>query len=258
VKNRAVSGGTKRLSEFLRGRACNMAFQPIAVIETGKIFGFDALLMGSHGSNPRSPRFLFHQEDYPGESLLRLDAAYIGSALRQGRELAQDCRLFINIHFATLHYLSLYLDSFKCLLDDLDVNPSHIVFEISEKNDLCRAMAMEVYLREFVKLGIQVAVEDIGANFNWIHHMLYVKPSYLRVDRSITGNLDASRRKQALLRSLNMMANSLGMHLMVEGLGSPKQSRLMTEIGITYGQGPHFGNPHPAESWVNQLLSRGR
>lgn len=244
--------GTDDLNKLLQGRLCTMAFQPIVELRTEKIYGFEALLRGSNGTNLQSPGFLFNQEGYlDKECHLRLDTACIGSALRSGRELAKKHFLFINIHFATLHHLSLNLDSFTHLLDELGINPEHIVFEISEKTDSSRASEAEKYLREFVRLGIQVAIDDIGASFNWIHHMLGVKPLYLKVDKAIIDNIDISRRKQALLKSLNLMADSMGIHLITEGVESFGQSQCMNEIGIGFAQGFWLGHPYPAETWMN-------
>jgi EAL domain-containing protein (putative c-di-GMP-specific phosphodiesterase class I) len=253
MKNRIGISRTDDLNKLLQGRLCTMAFQPIVELRNKKIYGFEALLRGSNGTNLQSPGFLFNQEGYlDKECLLRLDTACIGSALRSGRELAKKHRLFINIHFATLHYLSLHIDSFMRLLNELDINPENIVFEISERTDVCCAAEIEIYLREFVRLGMQIAIDDIGASFNWIHHMLRVKPSYLKVDKAVIDNINISRRKQALLKSLNLMANSMAMHLIVEGVESLGQAQLLNETGITFAQGFWLGQPHPIETWMKK------
>ena len=258
MKNRIGISRTDDLNKLLQGRLCTMAFQPIVELRTKNIYGFEALLRGSNGTNLQSPGFLFNQEGYlDKECLLRLDTACIGSALRSGRELAKKHCLFLNVHFATLHYLSLHLDSFTRLLDELDINPANIVFEISERTDIRCVAEMEIYLRKFVRLGMQIAIDDIGASFNWIHHMLYVKPSYLKVDKAIIDNIDISRRKQALLRSLDLMANSMGMHLIVEGVENLRQSQLLNETGIAFAQGFRLGQPHPAETWIKNEKNGG-
>ena len=252
MKNSIGISSTDDVNKLLQGRLCTMAFQPIVELHTEEIYGFEALLRGSNGTNLQSPGFLFNQEGYlDKECLLRLDTACIGSALRSGRELAQKHCLFINIHFATLRYLSLHLDSFTRLLDELDINPANIVFEISERTDLNCVTEIEKYLREFVRLGMQIAIDDTGASFNWIHHMLRVKPTYLKVDKAVIDNIDISRRKQALVKSLNLMANSMGMHLIVEGVESLRQLQLLNETGIAFAQGFWLGHPHPAETWMN-------
>ncbi len=216
-----------------------------------KFTGFEALLRGSNGTSLPNPDILFNQEGYlDNEMLLRLDMACVGSALRSGRELAKTHRLFINIHFSTLQSLFGHLDSFSSLLRDLDINPENLVFEISEKTDLACAVDVEKYLREFVKLGIQVAIDDIGGSFNWLHNMLDIKPSYLKVDKSFIHDIDTSRRKHALVQSLHVMSGTMGLHLIAEGIENPGQVTVLNNIGVGFAQGFWFGKPQAAETWL--------
>jgi len=239
------------LGDLLHSGLCTMAFQPIFKLPTEKIYGFEALLRGTNGTPLPNPDMLFNQEGYlDNEMLLWLDTACVGSALRSGRELAKTHCLFINIRFSTLQSLSCYLDSFSSLLRDLDINPENLVFEISEKTDLASAVDVEKYLRKFVKLGIQVAIDDIGGSFNWLHNMLDIKPSYLKVDKSFIHDIDTSRRKHALVQSLHVMSGTMGLHLIAEGIENPGQVAVLNNIGVGFAQGFWFGKPQAAETWL--------
>jgi EAL domain-containing protein (putative c-di-GMP-specific phosphodiesterase class I) len=251
MKNKLGISRTDDVNDLLKSGLCTMAFQPILELQSEKIFGFEALLRGSNGTSLPNPDILFNREGYlENDVLLRLDAACIGSALRSGRELAKKHRLFINIHFSTLQYLSLHLDSFLCLLNELDINPENIVFEVSEKTDLSCAVNIEKYLRDFVKLGIQVAIDDIGGSFNWLHNMLDIKPSYLKVDKSFIHDIDSSRRKHALVQSLHVMSGTMGLHIIAEGIENPGQLKVLNSIGVTFAQGFWFGKPEAADKWL--------
>ena len=242
---------TDDLNDLLKSGLCSMVFQPIFELPSEKIYGFESLLRGSNGTSLPNPDVLFKREGYlDNEILLRLDTACVGSALRSGRKLARSHRLFINIHFSTLQALSLYLDSFSSLLKNLDINPENIVFEISEKTDLSCAADVEKHLREFVKLGIQVAIDDIGGSFNWLHKMLDIKPSYLKVDKSFIHDIDISRRKHALLQSFHVMSGTMGLHIVAEGIENPRQVQVLNSIGVTLAQGSWYGRPHAAERWL--------
>ena len=244
---------TDDLNELLKSGLCSMAFQPIFELQSEKIYGFESLLRGSNGTSLPNPDILFNREGYlDNEILLRLDTACIGSALRSGRELAKTHRLFINVHFSTLQYLSLHLDSFLYLLKNLDINPENIVFEVSEKTDLSSAVDVEKYLREFVKLGIQVAIDDIGGSFIWLHNMLNINPSYLKVDKSFIHDINTSRRKHALVQSLHVMSGTMGLHIIAEGIENPGQLQVLNSIGVTFAQGFWFGKPEAAEKWLRR------
>ena len=243
---------TDDLNELLHSGLCTMAYQPILELKTKKTYGFEALLRGSNGTPLPNPDSLFNNGHLPPEVLLRLDMACVGSALRSGRELAKTHHLFINIHSFTLYHLSLNLGSFAGILEELHIDPERIIFEISERTDLSCVPEVEKNLREFMKLGIQAAIDDIGASFNWLHHMLNTMPAFLKVDRSFIHDIIASRRKQALVRSLNLMSGAMGLRLVAEGVEDQQQAQMLGEIGVAFAQGYLFGRPQPAESWVKK------
>jgi len=240
------------LKEILYAGTCNMVYQPILELRSKKIYGYEALLRGMGGVELPSPEHLFSNGYLPADILVKLDMCCVGSSLRAGSELAKEGRLFINIHAATLCQLALNLEAFKNLLAELGIRPEKIVFEISERTDLRCAPEVEKNLREFVSLGIRIAIDDIGSSFNWLHHMLDTRPSYLKVDKAFISDCNASRRKQALVRSLNMMAGTMGLQLVAEGIENARQAALLSDIGVSLVQGYWFGRPQPAYVWTGK------
>ena len=251
MEEKFAFGKDADLQELLETGPCTMAFQPILEIPSGKVHGFEALLRGSNGTSFPAPDRFFNWPGYlENEVLLRLDTACVGSALRSGRDLAKKHRLFINIHFHTLRHLSDHIPSFVRLLDRLDISPSHIVFELSEETDPSVFADVEHYLVGFIELGVEVAIDDIDGSFDWVHHMLAAKPSYLKVDRSLIHDIDVSRKKHALVKSLNTMSTAVGLHLIAEGIEHEGQVKAMREIGVVFAQGFWYGRPSEAKAWL--------
>ncbi len=241
------------LDELLCRGMCTMAYQPIFELASGEVYGFEALLRGSNGIEVPCPDAFFNHKGYvDNDVLLKLDISCIGSALRTGTRLAKEHRLFINIHASTLNYLSRNLKAFLGLLDELAIDTHSIVLEISERTDLVFASDIEKNLRALVKLGIEVAIDDIGASFNWLHHMLNTRPIYLKVDKAYICDINVSTRKQALVRSLHLMCHAMGLKLIAEGIENSEQLRMLNAIGISFAQGFWFGRPGPAEEWIRR------
>ena len=238
------------LREVLNSAACTMAFQPIREIGTGKFFGYEALFRGVEGIVLPEPELVFKRGYLREELLLKLDMCCIGSALSAGRHLAQQTRLFVNIHAATLAQLALHSNAFIDLLSTLDIPPENIVFELSEQTDLRSAGDVALNIRRFTRLGAEIAIDDIGSSFSWLHHMLHIRPGYLKVDKSFITELTTSRRKQALVKSLSLMAGTMGLQLIAEGIESAEQALLLGQMGVGLAQGFFFGRPEPAHRWV--------
>ncbi|HYA32354.1 MAG TPA: EAL domain-containing protein [Thermodesulfovibrionales bacterium] len=247
------SGKKDEAAELFCKGSCTMEYQPILELGSGKTFGFEALLRGMNGTPVPFPEPLFSAEAQRSDgNLLRLDLSCVGSALRHGRELSRDHTLFINAYAQTLQYLSCNVSLLVQLLTELGIDPRKIVFEISEKTDLAFARNVEKSLCSLVELGVHVAIDDIGGSFNWLHHMLNMKPAFLKVDKAFIYDIHLSKRKQALVRSLNLMCQAMGLQVIAEGIEGPKQLQFLNEIGVAYAQGFWFGNPGAAGPWVKK------
>ncbi len=239
-----------RMAPLLQG-VFTMVFQPIVETQTGKIMGFEALMRGTRLSPTESPERLFSEKGRP-DDLLQLDIGCIGSALRSGSALAPNYRIFINAHSVTLRELAMNFDAFLKFLEGLGINPDRIVFEISEKTDYASASAIQGYLVEFIKSGIRIAIDDVGASFKWLHHMLHTKPTYLKVDRSYIHEINMSTRKQALVRSLHLMCREMGLKVIAEGIESHEQLCMLKAIGVPFAQGFWFGRPEAVDGWIGK------
>lgn len=247
------SGNKDEGAELLYKGPCTMEYQPILDLGSGKTFGFEALLRGMNGTPVPFPEPLFSAEAQRSDGdLLRLDLSCVGSALRHGRELSRDHSLFINVYAQTLQYLSHNVSLLSQLLVELGIDPGKVIFEISEKTDLTFARDIEKSLCSLVELGVHVAIDDIGGSFNWLHHMLNTKPSFLKVDKAFIYDIHLSKRKQALVRSLNLMCQAMGLQVIAEGIESPRQLQSLNEIGVAYAQGFWLGTPGAAARWVKK------
>jgi EAL domain-containing protein (putative c-di-GMP-specific phosphodiesterase class I) len=239
------------VAELLSRGACDMAFQSIRDLKSGRVYGYEALLRGINGIPLPCPESVFGRNTYLSEEiLLRLDIACIGSALRSGEALAKNARLFINVHARTLSYLSEHLPAFFGALEQFQISRDAVVFELSELTDPGHAVRVEQDLKEFVDRGIEVAVDDVGFSFTWLHHMLHTKPSYIKIDKAYVAGITQSRRMHALVESLHRMCGVMGVQTVPEGIEAPEQLEVLRGIGIGLGQGFLFERPKPAEQWL--------
>ena len=164
-----------------------MAFQPIVETRTSRNIGYEALLRGPKGTPLARPGLLFGKpETLSGEVLRQLDLACVESALRSGRPLPKDTKLFINVHGGTTYMDGQELFS---LMDTLEVDPTRVVLEVSETIDAAHVKAIGKFLVPFRKRGVQVALDDVGVRYAWLHHLLYLEPEYFKIDRAFVKNV---------------------------------------------------------------------
>lgn len=243
--------GSLKAADLLVSGEMEMFFQPIVELESEKVYGYEALLRGRGGYHVTDREELFGRRGCLGkEEFVKTDMACLGSALRGGSKLAGEHFLFLKVHACTLLELSKNKDVFTGLLGALDISPDRLVLEVSERTDYsCIAMLGEV-VPGFLKMGLRMAVEDIGTSLRWFHHMLCVKPMFLKLHRSFVTELETNGKRKAVTRSIDVMTKKVGMSVIAEGVEDARVIEALNFRALTYGQGFLYGKPEPAGRWL--------
>jgi len=226
------------------------AFQPIVETRTGASIGFESLLRGPEGSLLAEPGRIFNEQGLlPDEWRGRIDRASVQAAVRTGKHLPEQALIFINILGATLLRLTTELDSFLELLGDVTVEPSRIVFEVSENTGLAMADRIASVLHRLRSAGIRVALDDIGVRSPYLYHLLCLEPEFIKLDYIFVHGIDREPRKQDLVHCMSKMAETMGARLVAEGIESREEYLIMQELGVPLTQGYFLGRPQPARAW---------
>lgn len=246
------------VTDLLRRGFYSMAFQPIWETGTLRPYAFEALLRGPKGTPLAEPGRLFNESGFMNVNLLfRLDMVCIGSAVRTGRNLPSNLKISINIHGYTLKQLSLNSDAFEGLLDELEIAPDRIILEITENTETGDVQDVRRSLRPFRRLGMKVALDDVGTRHTCFEHIFWLEPDYIKVDRTFIQDIDTHARKQGIVHGLSLMSEKVGASLLAEGIESHGELKTVTDIGVPYAQGYLLGRPLPAETWLNNLSESG-
>jgi EAL domain-containing protein (putative c-di-GMP-specific phosphodiesterase class I) len=241
------------LTDLLSRGFYSMAFQPIYETASRRVFGFEALLRGPQGTPLANPARLFHDRGYvPKDVLHDLDLACIGAALRTGRLLQPTSRIFVNVHGETLWRLTRQQKDLFMLLEQLEILPERIVLEISESTDKAHVRLIARSLRAFRDRGMRVALDDVGVSYPWMHHLLFLEPDFLKVDRSFIQTIHGQPRKQELMIALSFMAARMGAKLIAEGVETHDEWQTVADLQVPMAQGFWLGRPLPAESWAGE------
>ncbi len=236
------------VTNLLRRGFYSSVFQPIVDAKEGFTFGYEALLRGPEGTPFESPGPLFSNGgDISDNVLLQLDMACVGSALRTARLLDSKYRLFINILSSTLLELSNDLHGLHDLLKELNISPSRVVFELSESTGMENTMEVARCAEVFRLSGFSFALDDIGVRSPYLYHILWLRPEFIKLDRTFITDVDSFDRKRDLVEGIALMAAKMDTSLVVEGVESEEECETLKGIGVDYMQGYLFGKPATAE-----------
>lgn len=101
--------------------------------------------------------------------------------------------------------------------------------------------------------GGTVAIDDFGAGYASLRHILKVRPDQIKLDISLTERIDENQVAHALATSLVSFADEVGVEVVAEGIETEEQLDALLEIGFRYGQGFYFGVPGPLDEVLGQL-----
>lgn len=122
-----------------------------------------------------------------------------------------------------------------------------IVFELTEHapvrdyDGLLRAIAP---LRDD---GARLCVDDTGAGFASLAHIVRLAPAFIKLDRWIVAGVDADPVRRALVVALVRFAHDLGARVVGEGIETAAEQDALVRLGVDYGQGFYLARPAPLE-----------
>lgn len=95
------------------------------------------------------------------------------------------------------------------------------------------------------KQGLWLAIDDAGAGYASFQHILRLAPNVIKLDRSLTREIDRRGESRALAAALIGFASETGSRLVAEGVETQEELKALEEIGICGAQGYLLGRPGP-------------
>jgi EAL domain-containing protein (putative c-di-GMP-specific phosphodiesterase class I)/CheY-like chemotaxis protein len=224
-----------RIRSILDGHGgLTMVFQPIVDLTTGMTVGTEALARFSTDPvRPPDQWFLEAAEVGLGNEL---ELSAVRLALNAFPVLPPDAFLSVNA--------SPEVASGHELLSELERVPAgRAVIEITEHAPVSDYAALNSALRSARALGARLAIDDAGAGFASLRHILQLSPDLIKLDISITRGIDTERANRALAASLVTFASEIGADLVAEGIESAEELDALRDMGIRLGQGYFLGRP---------------
>lgn len=220
-----------------------VVFQPVVRLEDGVTVGYEALArIGERGDAP-SPWFAQARELGLGTELeLECVAAIADMGLPPG-----DGLLFINVSPATLLHSR---------MQELCGPMAHrLVVELTEHIEVVDYAALRPSIERWSSRGVRLAVDDTGAGYSSLRHVLELAPHFLKLDRTVVGGLDVHGARRALVAALVTFADDVHTTIIAEGVERWAEAQALREVGVHLAQGYAFG--HPERHWQpGRWLSR--
>jgi EAL domain-containing protein (putative c-di-GMP-specific phosphodiesterase class I) len=237
-----------RLDPVFAAGGPTVVLQPIVGLGTGERIGAEALSRFPSGWG-KAPDVVFAEAHRLGRGDELEILALRGAAAHLNRV---DGYVSMNVSPGTL-----LTEQCRALLAEL---PAHrVVLELSEHDPVADYDALHAALAPLRAAGLRLAIDDVGAGFSSLRHIVLTAPDIIKLDRSIVTGVGADPVLGTLVRSLVEFARGCGSRVVAEGVETSADADALRTAGVDCGQGWHFGRPGPAEALgpVANLSSAG-
>jgi EAL domain-containing protein (putative c-di-GMP-specific phosphodiesterase class I)/ActR/RegA family two-component response regulator len=226
-----------RIHAVLARRSIEPVYQPIADLRDGRILGVEALSRFTADEPARTPDLWFSEaKDVGLAAELELEAIRV--ALDHWDEIPGDIFVSLNVSPETL--VSGSLESVTAGLPG-----ERLVFELTEHARVADYGPLRHAVDSLRKRGIRIAVDDAGAGFASLQHILKLAPDMIKLDLDLTRDIDNDPVRRALAAALVSFAGETGAQIVAEGIETAREQATLSKLGITIGQGYHLAQPSP-------------
>ena len=98
--------------------------------------------------------------------------------------------------------------------------------------------------------GVRVAIDDFGTGYSSLAYLKRMPVSTLKIDRSFVNELGSDANVAAIARTVIVLARSLQMEVLAEGVETEEQAEWLRREGCDWAQGWLYGRPMASESFV--------
>jgi EAL domain-containing protein (putative c-di-GMP-specific phosphodiesterase class I) len=230
-------GAQERVRSVLSGESITPVYQPIVELESGRVIAYEAL-----SRFPGDPAYTADKwfDDAWGLGLgLELELLAVRVIARALPEIPPDVGLSINASPPTLAATG--------FMRYLSGQVNRVTVELTEHMGVENYDDLRATLAPIEQAGGSTAIDDFGAGFASLNHILQVRPDWIKLDMSLTQRIDENPIAHALASAIVSFAEKIEVGVIAEGIETVDELDALASIGIRFGQGFHIGMPAPLD-----------
>jgi diguanylate cyclase (GGDEF)-like protein/PAS domain S-box-containing protein len=249
------------LYQALETRQLRLWFQPIVVLGSRRVVGFEALVRWEHPQRGLiSPGRFIPLAEETG-LIVRLSQQLFADAfnqLKQWHDLLDQCDNFaINMNLSPKYLFHPELESdLGSLIQKTGVDPSRIHLEVTETPFVDRPKAVAEVLERLKRWGFRVALDDFGTEFSSLSVLHELPFDILKIDQRFVSQLGKDPDVRKIVATIVSLAQKLDLDAVAEGIETEEQLRELRSMRCKYGQGYLLGRPMNVEA-AEELIRAG-
>lgn len=235
-------------------------YQPIVEMSTGVVNEFEALIRWRHPVHGLiAPNEFVHVAEETG-LIIPIGSWILEESCQQLAEWQRKFNLplsvSVNLSAKQLMHPMLTL-KIKDILFDTGLDPSQLKLEVTESTVMEHSEISLGVLSELDRLGVALSTDDFGTGYSSLSYLQRFPFDRLKIDRSFINIMDNDAKSGAIVKTILMLGENLGIEVVAEGIETPSQLEKLRSLGCRLGQGYLFSRPIDRETAEDFLAAGG-
>jgi len=249
------------LRHAIEANQLTLFYQPIVNLQSGGIYGVEALLRWEHPQFGRLlPQHFVPLAEETG-LIVQLGAWVLGEACRQvhgWRQKYPDLSLAVSVNISGRQLQGAGIsEALRQTLHSSGIEPSAVVLEITESVLMQQTDAVLELLQQLKGLGVRLAIDDFGTGYSSLSYLQRFPIDILKIAKPFVEEVGQGADRSALARAIIGLGDTLRLRTIAEGIERAEQRAALLELGCVLGQGYHFW-PALSASAIEELLATDR
>ncbi|MGR3275000.1 putative bifunctional diguanylate cyclase/phosphodiesterase [Acaryochloris marina NIES-2412] len=246
------------LRRVITDQQLTLHYQPIVSLQDQEIVGFEALTRWQHPEKGLIPPGMFIPTAEETGLIVPLDLWAIHEACQQLRkwqdQLPPERALDVSVNLSSRHFSRPDLvQKIAAILTETKCPATSLKLEITESALIENPESAAQILSELKTLGLRIHIDDFGTGYSSLSYLHKYDIDTLKVDRSFIQYIDRNADRVEIVRTIVVLAHTLKMDVIAEGIESAEQLAAVQSLGCEYGQGYYFDRPLTSEQ-VDKLV----
>jgi diguanylate cyclase len=230
-------------------------YQPQYDVATRELVGFEALLRWNHPENGLVMPGDFIPIAEETGLIIPIGEWVLKTACREAAGWEPPHKVAVNVASAQILQSNLPQIVHQTLLDS-GLSPSRLELEITESSIISDQQNALHVIRQLKAMGVMIAMDDYGTGYSSLSTLQAFPFDKIKIDRSFISDLGSSEQAGAIVRSTIILAGSLKIPVLAEGVESETHMAFLSNEGCEEAQGYLFSRPVPAKD-VRRTIAQG-
>jgi diguanylate cyclase (GGDEF)-like protein/PAS domain S-box-containing protein len=233
-------------------------YQVLVSLETGRIWGFEALVRWKHTTRGIiSPKEFIPVAEETG-LIVPIGQWVLKTACQQARiwqaRFEIDPPLLISVNLSARHFMQPDLvQQCRAVLDETQLSHSSLNLEVTESAMMPDPESAIDLMGQLKSLGIKLALDDFGTGYSSLSYLHRFPLDSLKIDRSFVSRL---LEDDEIVRAIITLGRNLGLKVVAEGVETIEQIAKLRELGCELAQGYYFSVPVDAHEATDLLAAQ--